>query len=206
MLKRLVDAVTLVALCSAVVCSALWWWFVVHDRVHNSPYEAASATCALIAAGTGIPAERWAAARERRRTAIGAIERELVDNAAMLRLNFDSARQVGRRFSRVRLAAVDSAYASGVLSTKRDIELLSQINAWYDEAQRFNQGLGIVETYVYTFPNPDAATTAKYLGPLYDPDGPRARLLVSLDALSIALRAEQGRRPWPGTRTAATRS
>ena len=77
--RRSISAVTGAALVLALIFSISWWY--------DSPrpgLEPAATVLALVAAIAGIPAERWAAARERRVRALRAVRQEVSKNREIL--------------------------------------------------------------------------------------------------------------------------
>ncbi|WP_432096693.1 hypothetical protein [Streptomyces sp. bgisy100] len=106
-------------------------------------------TLALVAAISGVFAERRAAAHERERQALDAVTDELVKNTGILadpRFGpLDPARPVHRVFPRPVLSATDAALVSGVLADPGHSELVGLLHEWRDTVHELNRRLDLAE-------------------------------------------------------------
>lgn len=107
---------------------------------------------ALAAAITGVFAERYASASERRQQVIEAVRQEVVLDAKILDSDFlpmtlASARQ--KVYRRMPLSAADAAVNSGALGTSGDRVLVDALHQWRDVAQDFNHRLDLTELRMF---------------------------------------------------------
>ncbi|HEX7658240.1 MAG TPA: hypothetical protein VF444_02080 [Pseudonocardiaceae bacterium] len=142
MLRMAIRFVTLGSLAGALALS-VWWW----STPGTDWLQAPSQTLALLAALSGIPADRWAAAAERRGRTLAALHREALQNRRVLAdPRFAPENQgVGSVYPRIKLGAVDTAFISGALHAGRDEALVRQMLDWRNAAEDLNRRLDITE-------------------------------------------------------------
>lgn len=132
-------------------------WLVVSPG--DQRWEPAVNTLALLAGITGIFAERWAADRERRLQAVESIRAELAHDIEVLADDaFSQDPDAFRRrrvYPRLVVSAVDSAFASGALSRRRDGELISKLHAWRDTVNTVNRRLDLTESLTFATASTD---------------------------------------------------
>jgi hypothetical protein len=152
MTRRVISWISVVALVFALCTSLLWWYRGSWNRM-----EAAASTFTLFAAVVGIPAERWAASRERRNRALHALRQELAKNREVTAddrfttpLGATAARKV---YPRLLVSAVDTALISGAFDARQDQELLSQLYEWRDAVRELNRRLDLTEIHLFTVPS-----------------------------------------------------
>ncbi|MBB5118291.1 hypothetical protein AF335_30330 [Streptomyces eurocidicus] len=147
--RQFFAAVTLACLLTALgICV---WWVTVADEA-NGHFEPATSGLALVAAVTGVYAERRAAARERRTQALHALADELVKNTELLGTGFaplDPQAPRARVHPRLVQSATDAALVSGVFSEPGHEELVTLLHRWRDGVHDFNQRLDLVEVRTY---------------------------------------------------------
>jgi hypothetical protein len=126
-------------------------WFI--ESPANQRFEPAVNTLALLAGLTGIFAERWAAERERRNQAVQSIDIELEHNEKLLAdkafspdPHWLTRRQV---YPRLMASAVDSAFASGALNPRRDIDLIDKLHRWRGTVSAVNRRLDLTESLTF---------------------------------------------------------
>lgn len=126
-------------------------WLVVSPG--DQRWEPAVNTLALVAGITGIFAERWAAERERRLAAVDSIRAELAHDLLVFEDEaFSRHPEAFRRrrvYPRLVVSAVDSAFASGALSPRRDGELIGKLHAWRDTVNTVNRRLDLTESLTF---------------------------------------------------------
>ncbi|GAB1512619.1 hypothetical protein [Actinophytocola sp. KF-1] len=149
MTRLVITALTFGAL--AVAAGLGIAWLVVSPA--DQRWEPAVNTLALLAGITGIFAERWAAERERRLQAVESIRAELAHDVEVLdddafRRDPDAYRR-RRVYPRLVVSAVDSAFASGALSRRRDGELIRMLHAWRDTVNTVNRRLDLTESLTF---------------------------------------------------------
>ncbi|MEO3762517.1 hypothetical protein [Streptomyces sp. B8F3] len=112
-------------------------------------WEPAIQVPAILAAMSGVIAERRAAARDREKQTLRALAEELVKNTAILDdprfAPLDPARPVHRVFPRPVLSATDATLVSGVLAGREHQELLALLHKWRDAVREFNRRLDLAE-------------------------------------------------------------
>lgn len=142
MLRLAIRLVTLSTLVAALAVSVWWWTDPGRDWL-----QAPSTALALVAAVTGIPADRWAGQAQARARAIAALRRELAQNQqVLLDPRFQPENQgVGQVYPRLMLGAVDTALVSGALNASRDRNLVRQLLDWRNAAEDLNRRLEITE-------------------------------------------------------------
>jgi hypothetical protein len=141
-LRLAIRLVTLSTLVAALAVSVWWWTDPGRDWL-----QAPSTALALVAAVTGIPADRWAGQAQARARAIAALRRELAQNQqVLLDPRFQPENQgVGQVYPRLMLGAVDTALVSGALNASRDRNLVRQLLDWRNAAEDLNRRLEITE-------------------------------------------------------------
>lgn len=125
-------------------------WFAVSAPADR--WEPAVNTLALLAGLTGIFAERWAAERERRDQAVASIATELGHNHDVLADEAFQPTDLRRRrvYPRLMVSAVDSAFASGALSPRRDAELIDRLHRWRSTVAAVNRRLDLTESLTFS--------------------------------------------------------
>jgi hypothetical protein len=123
-------------------------------RAHQIQYHLVVETVAIVAGITGIYAERRAAAVERRRAAVGAVNDELDKNVAVLEDDKRFPQQSPtnprpHRFPRLAVTAVETCLANGVLTEDGDSPRGDALRQWLEAARAFNRGLGVSELLFY---------------------------------------------------------
>lgn len=155
MVRKLVAVATFSGLAGAVIVSLAW--VLVADG--QGRLEPATQTLGLLAALTGIVAERLTAERQRRRLAMTALVDELVKNRAILGdLLFtlgrtDSTRR--RVYPRLLGSATDGIIASGALTGGAG-ELFTRLHEWRNEVADFNRRLDLTEMLTFLQGTPEA--------------------------------------------------
>ncbi len=149
MTRLVITALTFGALAVALGLGIAWLVVSPGDQ----RWEPAVNTLALLAGITGIFAERWAAERERRLQAVESIRAELAHDVKVLdddafRQDPDGYRR-RRVYPRLVVSAVDSAFASGALSGRRDGELIAMLHAWRDTVNTVNRRLDLTESLTF---------------------------------------------------------
>lgn len=183
MTRIAITAATFVALAVALALGLSW--LVVSPR--SERWEPAVNTLALLAGLTGIFAERWAAERERRAQAIESIRTELAHNRLLLADDAFSpdTRQLTRRwvYPRLMLSAVDSAFASGALHPRRDVDLIDLLHRWRAKVNAVNRRLDLTESL--TFASTSNEEVEQFNRALHRDDGYLRGVRGLLDELSV---------------------
>ncbi|MBT2386026.1 hypothetical protein [Streptomyces sp. ISL-11] len=128
------------------------WWLSTVDEA-SGRFEPATSGLALVAAITGVYAERRAAARERRAQALCALADELVKNTELL--TGEGFAPLDPRFPRARVhprlvqSATDAALVSGVFSEPGHDDLMTLLHQWRDAVHDFNRRLDLAELRTY---------------------------------------------------------
>jgi hypothetical protein len=160
-------------------------WLVVSPG--DQRWEPAVNTLALLAGITGIFAERWAADRERRLQAVESIRAELSHDVVVLSDDaFSQDPDAFRRrrvYPRLVVSAVDSAFASGALSRRRDGELIAKLHAWRDVVNTLNRRLDLTESL--TFATSSGDEVEAFNRALHRSDG----YLIGVRALLVELQS-----------------
>jgi hypothetical protein len=191
---------TFVALVSALGIS-LWWW--AHPR--EDWLQAPSTALALIAAVSGIPADRWAAEAQRRAGAVVAAPRTGPEHR-------DPARRPlppGGAVDRSGLPAPNArrgrhrVHLRGV-ELPRDRELLRRLLAWRNTAEDFNRRLDITEIRLCIIENLSGDELSALRDMAREPRGYFALVGRRIGELREALDAAGGwTPPWPVRRVLA---
>jgi hypothetical protein len=146
-LRRLAAVTTFAGLTGAIAVS-LAQALTAHGQDRLEP---AAQLLALIAALTGIMAERYAAERQRRRQALATLTDELLTNRATLDKMLptpDRAKAVMRRvYPRLVMSATEGTIASGALADEP--ELLARLHDWHNEVIDFNRRLDLTEMLMF---------------------------------------------------------
>lgn len=152
-LRRLAATLTFTGLAGAVALSLAW--ALMADGAGQ--LEASAQTLGLVAALTGIVADRLAAERQRRRLALLALAEELRKNRAIIGdLRFTLGKTTRRRvYPRLLLSAADGVISSGVLAASGEHELFSKLHAWRDEVADFNRRLDLTEMLTFLQGTPE---------------------------------------------------
>jgi hypothetical protein len=151
MFRRFVATATFAGLAGAIGLSI--GWAILAD---GARLEAVIQTLGLLAALTGIAAERLAAERQRRRLAQFALADELSKNQAIiadlrLTLGGTSRRRV---YPRLLISAADGAITSGVLAGGNR-HLFALLHEWRNEVTDFNRRLDLTEMLTFLQGTPD---------------------------------------------------
>ncbi|NUT95928.1 MAG: hypothetical protein HOY78_28280 [Saccharothrix sp.] len=155
MTRVAITALTFGALAVAMVLGVTWFFVSPSDQ----RWEPAVNTLALLAAVTGIFAERWASRHEQRTQAIESIRlemsrnREVLDNEA-----FSPTRPHGKKiYPRLVQSAVDSALSTGALDPRHDADLIALLHRWRTAVSSLNQRLELTEMLIFTTTSDDLA-------------------------------------------------
>ncbi|QFZ17917.1 hypothetical protein [Saccharothrix syringae] len=151
-------AITVLTFGALAVATALGVaWFAVSPP--GGRWEPAVNSLALLAGITGIFAERWATQREQRKQAIESIRLEMARNRETLDGEaFRPSAPPGRRvYPRLIQSAVDSAFASGALTPRRDAELIDLLHRWRSAVSSVNRRLELTEMLVFTSASTESA-------------------------------------------------
>jgi hypothetical protein len=142
MIRILIRLITFTALLSALSISVVWW-----IDPQREWLQAPSTALVLVAAVAGIPADRWAAETQRRKRALTSILHEIEQNREILEDDrFNSENQgLGQIYPRLTLSAVDTAFISNALDTRRDWDLRRCLLDWRNAAVDLNRRLDITE-------------------------------------------------------------
>jgi hypothetical protein len=154
MFRRLATVTTFASLAWAIGASLAWT--LVADGQHR--LEPAIQMLALVAALTGIVAERFAAQRQRRRQALATLTSELLANRVILNemlATLGGTPAVRRRvYPRLLLSATEGTIASGALADHR--ELLARLHEWHNGVIDFNRRLDLTEMLTFLPGAPEA--------------------------------------------------
>ncbi|WP_204071643.1 hypothetical protein [Planotetraspora phitsanulokensis] len=161
-------------------------------------WEGVSTTLALLAAISGIPADRWAATAEQRRQTVAALCRELDKNREVLAdPRFLPDRQgESLIYPRLMLGAVDTTFISGVFSGPRDAELLRALLDWRNSAEDVNRRLDITELRLCIVEEIDRHDLAALQQMTLLPGGPFAYARDCLEQLDKTLERDVGVPSW----------
>ncbi|MFH8371096.1 hypothetical protein [Streptomyces sp. NPDC018031] len=178
-------------------------WFTVAPP--QGRYEPAIQTFALVAAITGVFAERRAAARERRDQALVALADELVKNTEILYgegfAPLDRHAPRARVYPRLVQSATDAALVSGVFWEAATADLPALLHDWRDAVHDFNRRLDLAELRTYVGLVPDEVLIA-IDDALHREDGQLAELRRLRAVLERVLRERYGRQPGVAERLA----
>jgi hypothetical protein len=180
MTRLVITYATFAALAVAALLGVAWFF----DSPSGQRFEPAVNTLALIAGLSGIFAERWAAERERRHQAVSSIaielrhNRDLLDDVAFQPTELDRRRV----YPRLMVSAVDSAFASGALSPRRDGELIEALHRWRATVNAVNRRLDLTESL--TFATTSADEIEQFNRALHRDDGYLQGVRELLDELS----------------------
>lgn len=154
MKRRAIGVVTFGSLVVALLISIVGI-FIVDESVK---FELTVETFAILAAITGVFAERWAVANDRRNHALHALRREIASNEAILDDSrfepIGDAETRGRVYPRVLVSAADAAVTSGALAEDRDTDLIQLLHAWREAVNEFNLRLTLTELRTFTAASP----------------------------------------------------
>lgn len=146
-MKRLVTLITFVSLLLGFILATVWW-------AKERNFEPLLTALGLLATITGIFAERWASAYEKKIEFMRALLNECRANKAILSDNRfkPNSRKSGRPivFPRLIISGTETALASGVFAERKDRELFSLLYNWLRTANEFNRRLDITELRVFT--------------------------------------------------------
>jgi hypothetical protein len=143
-LRRAISLVTIGALLAALAVSVVW------SVLPSRGFESTVTLLGLVAAATGIPAERWAAARELRERAVVGLRQEVVTNRDLL-AEIRTSPGAGRRrvYPRLVVTAAELAAVSGAFGAARDADLLRRVTAYRHAAQELNRRLDLTELRMF---------------------------------------------------------
>lgn len=154
MLRRLAAVATFASLAGALGAS-LAQALATHG---GARLESASQMLTVIAALTGIAAERFAAQRQRRQQAMATLTGELLTNRVILNemlSTLGGANAARRRvYPRLVVSAAESAIASGALAG--DPALLARLHEWHNAVADFNRRLDLTEMLTFLQGDPGA--------------------------------------------------
>ena len=193
MSRLAITVATFAALAVALLLGVAW--FV--ESPAGQRWEPAVNSLALLAGLTGIFAERWAAERERRNQAVESVRTELEHNRRLLAdeaFSQDPAQLSRRRvYPRLMISAVDSAFASGALSPRRDVDLIETLHRWRATVNAVNRRLDLTESL--TFGSTSTDEVEQFNRALHRDDGYLhgvRELLTELSAGPFAARRRPG--------------
>ncbi len=150
-MKNWVTLVTFVPLISGLVLAIFWW-------AKNPDFESGLSALGLFASITGIFAERWASANEKRTELLVALVYEFRANAVILSdsrfgaNSHDSGQPVV--FPRLVVSVTETAIASGAFTERSYRELFLLLHQWRDTVNEFNRRLDITELRTFMNPSP----------------------------------------------------
>jgi branched-subunit amino acid ABC-type transport system permease component len=154
MLRRLAAVTTFAGLAGAIGAS-LAQVLATHGCARLGP---ATQMLTVIAALTGIAAERFATEQQRRRQALATLTGELLTNRVILNemLSALGGRNAARRriYPRLVVSAAESAIACGALAGDR--ELLTRLHEWHNGVVDFNRRLDLTEMLTFLESGPEA--------------------------------------------------
>lgn len=184
MLRLTIRFITVAALVGALA-SAVWWWL----HPDQDWLQAPSTALALVAAVSGIPADRWAADAQRRQRALLSLRQELRQNRDILAdRRFRPEHQgIGQVYPRLMLGAVDTAFISGGFDASRDKALVEQLLAWRNVAKDLNRRLDMTELRLLTVERLSGDELSALRAILDRPDGYFVLAAGQLDELEAAL-------------------
>jgi hypothetical protein len=157
-------------------------------------------TLAVLAALTGIYAERYAAASERRRAAIAAVQKELEDNIVLLQrdprfMPQDHDRPEPHLYPRVAVAAAEACLAQGALTEDVDVDRARALTHWRDSAETFNRGVNLMELLFFGLHliTPDQSVVMLRVDE--ELQGQREKMITETQAVHDALRLQPPPQP-----------
>jgi hypothetical protein len=188
MSRRVISWISVVSLVWALGMSILWWYRGSWNRM-----EAAASTFTLIAAVVGIPAERWAASRERRNRSLHSLREELAKNRQLIndpRFTTSSGAAATRKvYPRLLLSAVDTSLISGAFEVRGDSDLLDLLYRWRDAVQELNRRLDLTEIHLFSVPKISSDEVRTFEEALHGEDGYFRHVVDLLDELGERLAA-----------------
>jgi hypothetical protein len=194
MLRRLATVTTFAGLVGAIGVS-LTWALAAHGLARLEP---ATQMLALIAALTGIVAERFAAEQQRRRQARATLTSELRANREILDemlASLGAAHAVKRRvYPRLVASAAEGTIASGALAD--DHGLLARLHEWHNAVVDFNRRLDLTEMLIFLLSTPETIRGIEQA--LGQDDGRVHRTSQLLDDFLVFF--DQNERPMPAHR------
>ncbi|MET9648427.1 hypothetical protein ACFZB6_32860 [Streptomyces syringium] len=183
--------------CLLIALGTCVWWVTVAEG-SDSRFEPVASGLALVAAITGVYAERRAAARERRAQALYALTDELVKNSELLAgesfLPQDPLAPKARVYPRLVQSATDATLVSGAFSEPGHDALIALLHRWRDAVHDFNRRLDLAElrTYVSQVPAEELLAIDEAMR---RPGGQLDGLCRLRDELERLLRERYGRQP-----------
>jgi hypothetical protein len=186
MIRRLIRLATGAALGLALLFSILWWMYPRFVR-----FESASTILALLAAVSGIPADRWAVAAERRTNMMDALTRELTENRSFFTdASFLPENQgLGQVYPRLKLSAVETALLTGIFDGHKDAEIQTRLFDWRNAAENLNRRLDLTELRLCTISQLTPMEMRVLRGISQGEDSFLSRTLLRLEALGASLEA-----------------
>ncbi|WP_419993091.1 hypothetical protein [Streptomyces boninensis] len=158
-------------------------------------WEPVIQTLALVAAISGVFAERRAAAHEREGQALHALADELLKNTAILTDErfepLDPNRPVHRVFPRPVLSATDTALVSGVFAHRSHADLVTLLHEWRDAVHELNRRLDLAELRSFVVET-QSAELLRVDADLRREDGHLARARTVRDRMEELLRGRYG--------------
>ena len=152
-MRRLWAGLTFSALLGALTVAVLWFF----SAAPAGRWEPATSSLGLIAAVTGIYAERYTAAMERRQEATKAVIAECERNATTFTdERFDRDRKGRGRpkvYPRFSSSATDRVLTAAVFSPKTDPALIRALSEWSTVCQELNHRLDLTELMIFSSPS-----------------------------------------------------
>jgi hypothetical protein len=194
-LRQLATVTTFAGLASAIGVS-LAQMLTAHGPARLEP---TTQMLALIAALTGIAAERFAAERQRRRQALATLVDELHANRAILdeMLSAVGGTNAAKRrvYPRLVTSAAEGTIASGALADDR--ELLARLHEWHNAVVDCNRRLDLTEMLTFLQGDPAIRTFDQALS---RDDGRVQRISRLLDGFLAFLDQNHREHRWTGRR------
>ena len=186
MIKTLIRFATGAALGSALLLSALWLVY-----PHATRFESGGTIMALLAAISGIPADRWAVASERRAQMVAALRRELAENRQFFTdTSFLPENQgLGQVYPRLKLSAVETALLTGSFDGHNDGEIQRHLFDWRNAAEGLNRRLDLTELRLCTIAQLSPLEMRVLRGISQGEESYLSRTLIRLNALNTTLNA-----------------
>ncbi len=188
MTRRVISWISVVSLVWALGTSFLWWYRGSWNRM-----EAATSTFTLMAAVVGIPAERWAASRERRNRALDSLRVELAKDRQLVNdprfTTSPGAAATRKVYPRLLLSAVDTSLISGAFERRGDGDLLDLLFRWRDAVRELNRRLDLTEIHLFSVPKISSDEVRSFEEALRGEDGYFRHVVNLLDELDERLDA-----------------
>jgi hypothetical protein len=196
-LVRLAVRTTTFVLLFGLLVQSAWWCWIPSEPVMQPINTVLAASAAI----SGIPAERLAAAAERRRQALLALRHELDRNRTIL-MNVRALVQrpfYGQIYPRLILDALDTATLLSALNPVRDQAVLARVMDWRGTAADLNRRLEMTELRLCTGEPVERSELELLRDVARRADGPFAQASSSLGVLHETIERSL-RRGWPADR------